>query len=92
MLRSFIVAGALALAVPALAQTTAPMTNSPTNTTATVPRTTSHGGPGAVNSGPGSTGTISTEATGAGNISNNPAGAGNASQPAKAGSTQAGSQ
>lgn len=90
MLKPLVIAGALAaLAAPALAQT-APMTAPPSNTTATMPRVTNPGGPGAANSGPGSTGTISTEGTGAGNVSNNPAGAGNSQQPSRAGSTPAG--
>ena len=80
---------AMLLAVPAFAQTTAPMTTTAPN--ATAPTVVSPGGPNAANSGPGATGTIRTEGTGAGSISNNPAGAGNAQQPSRASSTPSGS-
>lgn len=82
-----LVAGAMLIAAPAFAQTNPTPSTAPN---ATVPRVTSPGGPGEVNSGPGATGVISTEGTAAGNISNNPAGAGNAQQPNKASSTPSG--
>ena len=85
MLKSMFIAGAVLAAVPAIAQTSAPL-----NTTATAPHVTNPGGPGAANSGPGATGTVATEGTGAGTVSNNPAGAGNAQQPSRAGSTPSG--
>ncbi len=84
-----IIAAAMLIAGPALAQTTtAPMNSMAPN--ATAPTVVNPGGPNLENSGPGATGSISTESTGAGTISNNPAGASNAQMPERRSSTPSG--
>lgn len=87
MIKMMIVAGALAVALPAGAQTSVAPT-SPVSPPVTTPgQSPNQGSPATANSGPGATGTVAREGTGAGTITNNPAGAGNAGNPASANPT-----
>lgn len=92
MIKIIVAAGALALALPAAAQTSLAPTSPLSPPVGGATQTPNQGSPAIANSGPGSTGTVSREGTGAGTVSNNSAGASNAGDPAQANPTPSSSR